>query len=44
MLLLVVVGVVYRSCIVRSVGDFIPHGSTFTLGGRMEIGFRENSC
>jgi hypothetical protein len=44
MLILVAVGLVYRSCIIWSVGNFIPQGSTFILGGRMEIGFRENSC
>jgi len=32
MLILVAVGSVNRNCIIWSVGNFIPHGSTFTLG------------
>ena len=32
MLILIAVGSVNRSCIIWSVGNFIPHGSTFTLG------------
>jgi hypothetical protein len=40
MLILVAVGLVYR----WSVGNFIPHGSTFIFGGRTKISFRENAC
>jgi PAS domain S-box-containing protein len=32
MLILVAVGSVNRNCIIWSIGNFIPHGSTFTLG------------